>query len=232
MAITASWLNLPDWGGLGYKTFPSYAKKDYGMTIPLELSKKLKEIWLETYTESGLYLKHIAKDCIDPHHSAEEYEDEDGNIAKRTWLFYDTPLGMHRPKCLFCDCANGKALQSPSAEGALGALYEVQKAVWLSGVNIPGIYVDPYNGLLEGVWVCDFIHDEILYEQPDDDLKGKRARVIEGIIIRSMERITPDVKAGAETAAMRRWFKSAESIWENKGTPQERLVVWEEKKTA
>lgn len=220
------------WGGLGPATFVSYAKKDYGMKMPLETAKHLKEIWLATYTEAGMYLDHISKDCKDPNHSAEEYEDDDGNVKKRVWLAYDTPLGMHRPKCLFCDCANGKALQSPSAEGALGALYEVQKAVWLSGVNIKGVYEDPYEGLLDGVWVDDFIHDEILWEQPDDDLKGKRARIIEGLIVRSMERITPDVKAGAETAAMYRWDKRAESLWENKGTAGERLVVWEENKKA
>jgi hypothetical protein len=70
--------------------------------------------------------------------------------------------------------------------------------------------------------VIAFIHDEILWESPDDGLLGQRARAIEGIMIEAMAELTPDVKAGAETAAMYRWDKSAKSLWEG-----DKLVVWE-----
>jgi DNA polymerase-1 len=198
-------------GGLGAATFIAYAKATYGLHLTLETAKQLKELWLETYPEMKQYLDYIGKQ-IDPHHSVETYLDDDGKTQKRVFYYYDTPRGMHRPKCSFCECANGMGLQSFSAEGALEALYRVQKATWLAE---PG-------SLLYGVMVIAFIHDEILWESPDDGLLGQRARAIEGIMIEAMAELTPDVKAGAETAAMYRWDKSAKSLWEG-----DKLVVWE-----
>jgi hypothetical protein len=42
-----------------------------------------------------------------------------------------------------------------------------------------------------------------------------------------MAELTPNVKAGASSAAMYRWDKNAEGKWENEGTEDERLLIWE-----
>lgn len=205
-------------GGLGPATFISYAKGTYGLTFDLETAKKLRELWLATYPEMGMYLDYVAKNCIDPYHGAEHYVNDDGEEKKRVFFAYDTPRGMHRAKCSFCEAANGQALQAFSAEGALDGLYQVQKAAWLQS--------DP---LFEGVYIINFVHDEIIWECPEDDLIGKRAKALEGIMIACMRQVTPDVKAGAETACMRRWNKKAEGVWDG-----ERLLPWippEEKPT-
>ena len=204
-------------GGLGAATFVAYSKGTYGLTLKYETAKQLKEVWLSTYTEMGPYLEWISKQ-IDPYHSAETYQDDDGNTKKRTWLYYDTPLGMHRPKCSFCEAANGKGLQSPSAEGALClALPEVSKLFWLSGTTD-----DKYDGLFNDSLLLKFIHDEVVWESPEDAYIGQRARIVEKTIVDNMQIITPDVKAGAESAAMRFWTKAAKSIWDG-----DKLVVWE-----
>jgi hypothetical protein len=123
---------------------------------------------------------------------------------------------MHRPKCSFCEIANGFGLQTPSAEGALEALYRVQEVIWLAE---PG-------DLLYGVIIINFVHDEIIWESPNDELLGQRARAVEKIMIDAMEEITPDVKAGAESAAMYRWNKYAKGLWVD-SVAGEVLNVWE-----
>jgi hypothetical protein len=202
-------------GGLGAATFISYAKATFGLILDLETAQQLKELWLTTYPEMGQYLEYVGKCCKDPHHSIERYIDDDGNEQKRTFYCYDTPRGMHRAKCSFCECANGQALQAFSAEGALEGLYKTQKAFWLA----------EDGSLLSNCMVIAFIHDEILWESPEDKLVGKRAKVVESMVITSMEEITSNVKAGAESAAMRRWSKDAKPIWDG-----DNLIAWEPEK--
>ena len=76
-----------------------------------------------------------------------------------------------------------------------------------------------------GVIITNFIHDEVVYESPEDEHITARAKEVERIMIEAMEEVTPDVKAGAGTAVMRRWNKYAEPVWED-GV----LKVWEPKK--
>lgn len=205
------------WGGLGANTFVSYTKATYGLVLPYETAKQLKEVWLSTYTESGAYLEWIGTQK-DIEHEPEIVQDDDGKTKKKIWLYYDTPLGMHRPKCTFCAAANGKALQSPSAEGALCLAHPaVSELFWLSGTKY-----DKYDGLFNNCLLLKFIHDEFVWESVEDAYIGQRAKIVENTIIEKMQIITPDVKAGAESAAMRRWNKNAKSIWEG-----DVLKVWE-----
>lgn len=223
-------------GGLGAATFISYAKATFGLILDLETAQQLKELWLSTYPEMGQYLEYVGKCCKDPQHSVESYIDEDGKEQKRTFYCYDTPRGMHRAKCSFCECANGQALQAFSAEGALEGLYKNTKAFWLSGYPIEQLqkttdrpewqtfvqFMSNLGGLLNGCYIIAFIHDEILWESPEDKQVGKRAKVVESMVIASMEEVTPDVKAGAESAAMHRWYKKAEPVKDG-----DNLIAWE-----
>ena len=201
-------------GMLGAATLCTVAKATYGLDMTKELAEELKEIWFDTYPEMRQYYEYIKKECLDPWTAPVMVEDDDGNPKKKTYYCYSTPKGMYRGRCGICEAANGTALQAFAAEGALDALYEVQKAVWLSK---PG-------DLLYGVLVLMFIHDEIVYESPEDGRVGERVRAIEEIMVRCMEKATPDVKAAAESAAMRRWSKSAKTIWTEDGN----LIPWED----
>lgn len=207
-------------GGLGANTFRSYAKAMFSLVLDLDTAKKLKTIWLNTYPEMNEYLAYPPKFMIDPHHPAEEYEGEDGMIIKDEWYAYDTPRGMHRAKCSFCECVNGMGLQSFSAEGALEALNRVTEAMWLAGMDKDlSRGIDPF----EGCYLINFIHDELLWESPDDNNITERAAEVERIMIAAMEELTPDVKAGAQSVAMRRWYKQAEPKYDENG----RMVIWE-----
>lgn len=201
-------------GGLGHKTLITVAKGTYGLVISKEIAKSILDVVHTTYPEIPEYLEWIKKHAVDPYYAADVVFDEDDKPSKRVWYSYETPGGLYRPRCTFCQAANGNALQAPAAEGAAGyALPEVQEACWLAEEGDP----------LYGAMPLAFIHDEILGECPEDDKIGLRAREVEKIMVENMQRVTPDVTIRCESAAMRRWNKAAEGIWEG-----DTLKVWEE----
>lgn len=199
-------------GGMSPPTVVVVAKASYKLDMSIDIATKIREVWLHTYPEMKTYLAWINKSCKDPLHSPIMEVDDDGNDKKRTFYCYDTRGGLHRARCGYCEAANGAALQAPSAEGALDALYNVQKAVWTA----------EDGSLLSGVMPWGFLHDEIVWESPEDKLVGDRVRAVEKIMVDSMQLVTPNVKAGAESAGMRRWNKYAEPIWDDKGN----LIAW------
>lgn len=192
-------------GGLGPKTFVAYAKATYGVSVDLETATKLRDIWKTAFPEMALYLDHVSNRCFDPNFSAEIKEDEDGKKYTKQYYFYDTPLGMHRAKTDFCACANGQALQSSSAEGALLATSEIQREI-RSGVE--SILADDPDGT-PNVRPTIFIHDEIFGEIRDDGLLTARIERMQEIMKSCMECITPNVRAGTEACIMNRWSKKA-----------------------
>jgi hypothetical protein len=118
---------------------------------------------------------------------------------------------MHRAKCTYTAAANGCALQSPAAEGALGGVIEIMKECTigeLAGYVFPSL----------------FIHDEVLFEIVNDSLLTSRVEKIQRIMERNMEKITPNVKSRTEPALMRRWDKRASECRDDKGN----LIPWEE----
>lgn len=201
-------------GGLGAATMVAYAKGTYKVELSLEMAQQLRKVWLETYPEMDQYLKWIKTHCKDPHHAPIEIEDDRGDMKTKTFYSYDTPRGMHRARCGFCETANGTGLQAFSAEGALQALYNVQKAMWLAKEGDP----------LYGSFPINFLHDEIIWETPGTDkVPASRVKILENIMIDAMEQITPDVKAGTDSVAMRRWYKQAEGIRDE----YDNLIPWE-----
>jgi len=105
-------------------------------------------------------------------------------------------------------------LQAPSAEGALSALYEVQKACYLAADT---------EDIMFGAVPINFVHDEIIWECPDDKFVNDRVAYVDKIMVDEMEKVTPDVKARTESTAMRRWYKEAETVYDDNGN----LIAWE-----
>ncbi len=195
-------------GGLGAKTFITFARGTYGVTVDMEMAKVLKEIWLNTYPEMRLYFDWINKRCKDPYHLNDE-----GKSLYR----YRTPYGMVKSAATYCQIANGAGLQAFSAEGAISGLCEVVRQTYdpsCDGILRPDERGARHRPLL-------FIHDEIVGEARED-VAHEVAHEVASIMVDSLAVICPDVKITVEPALMSSWQKSAESVYEDG-----RLVVWE-----
>jgi DNA polymerase-1 len=71
-----------------------------------------------------------------------------------------------------------------------------------------------------------FLHDEFILEVPDDvDLAHAANLRLMKHMVEGMKVYVPDVPIKAEPSLMRRWFKEAEPVFDEKG----RLRVWESK---
>lgn len=185
-------------GGLGARTFCSYARGTYGIDVDIETAKLLKEVWLETYPEMRDYFRWIEQQS-DPF-NPECYS-------------YTTPFGMYRAGATYCAACNGKALQSPAAEGAKLALWEVAKKTLIGPAP------------LLGAKLINFVHDQIIIQVPDNgpEFCTQAAADLELVMIDAMRVVTPDVPVKVETTAMYRWDKYAKPIW----TPEGYLLPWE-----
>lgn len=195
-------------GGLGAATFVDYAKATYGVDLVKltgsraaaeDLGKRFKEVWFDAYPEFRNYFEWV-NTCIDPNNPETSYS-------------YVSPLGMVRAGATFCAAANGAALQTPSAEGALLGVWEVVRRCYDKSLS---------DTLLLGCRPLAFIHDQQIVEVPDDSLAHDRTMEISKIMIDSMSKILPDMQIRTESLLMREWHKEAKPVYDTQG----RLVPW------
>lgn len=193
-------------GGMGVATFVTMARNSYGIQVDEETAQRMKDVWQETYPETVEYFDWVNRMLKDDANSTED----------EPRYAYFSPLGMYRAGATYCAAANGAALQTPTAEGAKSAAFNVARACydWIHG------------SVLFGARVVAFIHDELIVELPEDDRMHDRAFAIAQIMVDSMQRILPDVTIRAEPALMRFWSKQAEPVFDSEG----RLQVWEPKR--
>jgi hypothetical protein len=187
-------------GGLGPRTLCAVAKKQYGLQVSEDLATTLREIWRDTYPEMPEYFNWITTRCVDQ-------RDPDK-------FAYVTPLGMYRAGCTYCAASNGAALQSPSAEGAKLAHFNVVRAMFDESLGLP----------LLGCKPLAFVHDEILCRMPIDEHLTERALLVSTIMVESLSMVMPDLKSAikAAPAAMLRWDKRAKSVFDSAG----KLQIW------
>lgn len=184
-------------GGLGPDTFITYAKGTYGVTVTLEQAHQLREIWHATFPEMRDYFNWINEDCATP----------EGDYA------YVSPAGMLRNHCTYCACANGAALQTPAAEGAKLAIWEVVRKCF-----------DPSKrSILYGCKPWGFIHDQIIVSSPLDGYEHERASEIQSDMVSSMKQVIPDVAVRTEACLMLRWDKGAKPKYD----AARRLIPWD-----
>lgn len=205
-------------GGLGAATFVAYAKATFGVIITEQEAREFKDIWLTTFPEMGEYFKYINNDAKDPYNEPviKTFEGEDGEVYEKEigYYHYESPFGLYRAGADYCAAANGMGLQTPSAEGAKAAVFNVQRGCWDPAMGSP---------LYGKAWGLAFIHDELLVELVDDGNAHEYVQEIIDIMVDSMRLVTPDVAARASAALMRRWDKRAEAVYDEQG----RLTVWE-----
>lgn len=193
-------------GGLGAKKFISFAKAQYDVVVTFEEAQLLKEIWFSTYPEMQDFFNWITTECVDPNNT--HVDEETGKT--RPLYRYVSHLGLVRVGANYTAACNGALLQTPAAEGAKQAVFEVQRACY-----------DPsQNSILYGCRMVAFVHDEIILEIPDDgdlQLRHDRAFELSRIMVAAMKQVMPDVNVKAEPTLMVRWNKAAKMVLDSNG---------------
>lgn len=194
-------------GMMGPDTMSSHAKDAYGITIAVEECARFREFWYETYPEMREFKRWVGQQKESP--------------AGDTYC-YETPgFNRWRAGATFCATANGRSMQSLSADGAKRA------GCWLARAIYGGLPKDNPYSILEGCNLLAFIHDEYLVEVPDDDLLTERALMVSQVMVQAQQISMPDITITVEPAAMRNWTKKAEPKWKKVGD-QKILVPWDE----
>ena len=206
-------------GGLGAETFVTYAKATYGVELDLDLAESLRDIWKKTYPEADAYLKSINKNSKADRFGTKLVTSKSGKKFEAKSFSYTTPMGLHRGRCDYCACANGKGLQSPGAEGALRGVINVVREIYDPASHS----ILANRGRVEYVRPTIFVHDEIVLEIKMDALLTPRIDRIQTLMNEAMRVTTPDVVSATEPALMMRWNKQAEEVRDEEGN----YIPWE-----
>jgi hypothetical protein len=124
-----------------------------------------------------------------------------------TYVYETQGYNRFRAGATYCATANGKSMQSLSADGAK------RSVCWLARAMCWGVPKSSPFWLIGGGVPAAFIHDENLASFPDDELLTERSLLMSALMVRAMEVSMPDVRIAAEPALMRRWTKAAEPEW-------------------
>lgn len=184
-------------GGLSANSFGDYAKASTGGALRLskEQSANIKAYWNSRWTEMPAYFRSVE--------------------SARAADFYDIELfgsGMVRSRCTYTAACNTH-FQALAAHGAKRACYRAVRAA----------YNEP-NSAFYGSRPVMFIHDEIICETPEERTH-EAGEELSRIMCEAMQEVVPDIRITASPAAMRRWYKSAKTVYDQNG----RLVPWEPK---
>lgn len=191
-------------GGMGINTLISVFFKATGRKITREQARSYRETWMKIYPEMKWYLRKWVP-------SQKDYTGE--------WHQYKSPLGMLRVRCSYTECANGRALQSPAAEGMKMAMWLVTRACY-----------DPsQDDILFGCYPVINMHDELVLEVPR--LRGRAGRLkmhaqakrLEELMNQGMAYVLHDVKTEAKPYYTTRWVKEAKQVLDDEGL----ISVWE-----
>ena len=201
-----------------------------GVEVTQQECVELREAWLKTYPELNWYLnpaedgkthKDVFKRAkADSADAAEDngYNMVDTDIAESTdssdfvqlYCAYNTQ-GMRKAKSSYSAACNYPFQSLASCVS--------KRALWL-------VFLDSIE---QGYKLRSFIHDEVIAECAIDrvDEIGRR---IEKLMVQAANDIMPNMFIRAEPAAMLRWCKDAEPVFDEEG----KLIPWtpEEKETA
>lgn len=191
-------------GGMGIDTFVALVRKELRITITKAQAKAYKKIWFRVYPEMRWYLQKWVP-------AQKDYTGD--------WLGYTSPLGMRRVKCSYTECANGRALQSPAAEGMKYADWLVTRACY-DPMGLDGSGPD----VLYGCYPVINMHDELVLEIPisDADTMNAQALRLQELMIQGMRLVLKDVAVEAKPYLTMAWVKKAKQVKDKKG----RIVIW------
>jgi len=193
-------------GGLGPATLVTFAKATYGVDISEDQAKQFRELWRQIYPEMPRYFDWVGRQTDPQYGSSDLY-------------CYETQgYNRFRAATTFCAAANGKAMQSLSADGAK------RSVCWLARAAGGGLPWDSPFALLSDSINLAFIHDENITAHPDDELMTERCLLQSQLMVEAMKLSMPDILIEAEPAVMRRWIKAAEPEWREDKTRGDRVL--------
>lgn len=168
--------------------------------IEAEQVKEIRRVIFEAFPEIGNFLTN---------HKNSGMSWMDHNKTGPDQYYYETN-GRFRSNCTYCSCANGKSMQSPSADGAKEAIWEVIK----------------YSILFYEVIPAAFIHDEIVFYIKNNDRLYKHIQNLSHLMCEGMQKVLNNVRITCEYSIMSRWSKKVHEaegkLWLN---PLGRYVI-------
>lgn len=184
-------------GGLGADAFVDYARTYTGgeLRLTTERAREMKAYWTKKWPEMQKYFKFV--DRQQKNNGLYQVKMFDSNLVRSDCTYTAA-----------CNCY----FQSLAAHGVKRALYAVLRACF----NQPNSYLYNTHPVM-------FIHDEIIAEVPSNGYHEAGIELAE-IMCSEMQKVVPDVRITASPAAMQRWYKSAEPVWDNG-----RLCLWKPK---
>jgi hypothetical protein len=169
-------------GGVGPARVAFDIAPQYGLKVSLEGAREAITLLKEVFPEIQWLF---------------DWMRDQKNQDDRTLYDYASPLGMLRARCNWTAACNGKALQTPGAEGFKIANFNVTRAC-----------LDPSVGsVLYGARPILPFHDQIVGETSEDragtltegsKLWTAQAEEASRIMVSSMRQITPDVEVEAD----------------------------------
>lgn len=184
-------------GGLGPDTMIVQARKNYGVVMTRDEAVKAKQDWFQRWPEMREYLSYINRTV---------------GMGQATVMQF-RPGGLpHRKRgnVGYCDGANG-FFQGLTSDGAKEALFRASREC----------YVDCGTALF-GSRIVAFLYDELFAEVPEAIAHEASERLVR-VMVEGMRAWLPDIPVVASPALSRRWFKSAEAVYDN----DNRLIPWE-----
>lgn len=194
-------------GGMSAAGFMDFARRGYKLLMTLEEAENLRNNWLETWPEAGLYFRYVR--------SLLNQETNEANICQ---LFSLRWRGRTR-----YTAACNSFFQGLASDASKCALYAVTRAC----------YAEPESPLY-GSYPVLFIHDQIICEVPQD--RAHEAAVELGRLMREEgSRFVPDVPLTTEPCLTTCYSKSAQAQYDKDKrlvpwSPEERL--WDEMQEA
>jgi len=176
-------VNFGFMGGASHETLAIRLQEDNGETLAVEQALKLKDFYFNTFPEIRDYFSNTRRQV------------ERGNGFTETYIRRSKRLIGKRN---FTQALNNQ-VQALASDGALDALYQLTR----QGFNT-------WSPLHKSRPLLS-IHDELIIEVPDDQVI-KAAQSIRQIMIYSMERRTPNVKAAVGVQHSKFWSKNAPEI--------------------
>lgn len=183
-------------GGMGIDTFIITHLKDSEELWTREHASYIKRSWLEAFPEMSEYFDACSRELGPKETCTIE-------------LYYSKRLRRVRGFSTICN----SYFQALTADGAKRALHEVIKRC----------YVDRQSSLY-GARPVNFVHDELILEIKDNPAVYRPAAAeFAQAMAGAFNVVVPDYPTHVDAVLMRRWSKSAEPVFDEKG----QLIPWD-----
>lgn len=218
-------------GGMSPNTFRLYAA-GYGLTLSLDESKELKELWLAAFPEMKLHLKPV-EDAEFTNRNVRRYCRENGlSSTIRNTIQLEAALQDKG----WTDAQIWNALRKLSAYTVVTVTGRVKRNcnycdgcnLHFQGLTADGGKIAMYMLYEHGFRMVNFVHDEIISELREDHTLQDRLRLKEQLMITGMRQVIKNVKIGVETVVSRRWYKEADPLVDADGN----YLIWEPEEQA